>query len=266
MPVSGDFQFDAGGLMLGDGTDYAIVEIEGLDQPELRTSDAPNGQDEGAFFGEDFVDFRTIRLQLEVVKTTGSLLAAALEDLVEVTLPNADVLWKFQIPGSGVRRFTARCRTRRTPLDHDYARNLARVDLILHAEDPRLYSDTLVATNVPATNTQTAIPNGGTFPAPFVARFMGPCTNASPYRLINDATSSSIDLTINLAALAYVDVDILNRTAVSSTPSNVYSNITRFDDMDIPVGGATQFRSTASGTTGATIVTVSARNTYISAP
>lgn len=249
-----------GGLSMGAGTDYKILALEGFDSsPEATAQVSDQTEAHGAFVGTQFYGPRTVRVRLAVVGATRSALNANLDALRAVTsllgADTEDSALTWDEAGRVSRFVLARCVQRtipRTPSPR-YAECL--LDFV--ASDPRIYSTTTTTTDVPADGvTQVAVGNAGTFPAPFVAAFYGPATSAS-YRLIDDARSMSWDIQITLSTGHHVDLDGLARTAIRSTDgASVRSNVSRWDrGMDIPPGG-TQFRASASGTSGATLVKI----------
>lgn len=258
MAITADFQFEYEGFLFGDGTSYEVTSVEGLDLPPLRTQDTPYSAKHGAFSGASYFDGRLVLIDTEVVAASGAALETLLAALTDAVTPYAGVgVLKFQLPGQGIRRINAEVRDRRMRVDHDYARAVARPILQFYAADPRIYSDTLTAVAVGLT--ATALSNSGDFPAPTVIRFTNNSgSTISDPTVVDSARGREINLDISIGNGDYVELDGLARTAIRSTDgASVRSNVTRWDEMDVPPAGVSWTK-----TTGLT-VTATYRDTWI---
>ncbi len=268
--ITGDWQIERNGLLMGDGTPYDIRQIGGLSgAPGSSSSDRSLSQRHGAVAGEDYVTPRTVTVKFEIVSDE-STLTAKLDALNLAFAPSIDpVAIAYRIPGvagGGVVTSVAHCRKRDVQVDTVYARGLATVDLQLSAADPRLYGLTQktaqagtddVAT-VGLTFNATApfsfggaiapgsltVTNDGNFAEPFMMRVYGPCTDPVVTR-----SSDELFLEFNgtVADGDYLEIDTSDRTIKTNGVTNSYAMLDGSSTWFDLVPGANVLRLTRTG-------------------
>ena len=185
------FQFTFNGVSWGDGTDFDVYDISGLDMPGLRTADLARAQAHGTHPSRDWLGGRTISMSIEADSMTTdweSLLAGLITTVEELPLT-------FQIPGQSARRVYARCRRRAFVIGEEFSLGAGTLAVEFYASDPRQYDDTLSSLSTglptlsggltfpatapfvfgsPGTGGGLAAANAGSFEAPWVVVFNGP--------------------------------------------------------------------------------------------
>lgn len=159
--ITGDFQWELDGLLMGVGTPYAVTGFTGfLDQPPARSGDTARARQHGFFPEPDFADGLPLSLDLNIVATTSTTFTAAVLALESATYlqPVTRPLW-FQLPGHGLRVVNVKVRNRAIPGAQEYAFGVTRAALSFMAPDPLKYGPTQTAsTGFPA--------SGGGLPYP----------------------------------------------------------------------------------------------------
>ncbi len=149
MPLN-NYQISYRGVTMGDGTNYDLIDLEGLHDILIRDTDRDNPRTHGLVPGRHSADFKLIRCNLEVRGTAGStaheddliaLMDALSPDQFESPDETQDKL-TFQFPGEDEKFLFARPirRSRRRRNDTEFG--LAGVRFELKQYDPRTYSTT----------------------------------------------------------------------------------------------------------------------------
>ena len=131
-------------LLLGPGTPYDIINIEGLDLPGIRTGDVAKTLANGYWSGSDLLEGRTITIEMTVSSSDDTTQATNLDALISAFGPTgSERSVVFKLPGF-VSRF-ANCRVRKmaVPVNWDYHYRLPKVTVELFASDPLLYATSL---------------------------------------------------------------------------------------------------------------------------
>ena len=244
--ISSDWQAEFRGLLLGTGTNYNIIAISGLgDQPALVTSDRERLRRDGLIAGDDFLQGRSVLLELEIVETASTTFDDALDALMTATAPGqAEQPFVFKIPGiagGSAARINARPRKRSVPVNMAFHNKLAGVVVELEATDPRIYADVASSefTTLPSAGgglnfdltfpisfgavsvggTITAV-NAGTYSTPVVFRVQGPCTNP---RIENTTTSQTMAIAIDLSANEFLLIDTETRSVLLNGTASRFS-------------------------------------------
>nr|MCH9835585.1 hypothetical protein [bacterium] len=80
--ITAEWQIERNGLLMGDGTVYDLVNIEGLaGAPAAVPSDRALAQRNGSIAGEDYLSARSIILTFEIVDDNTSTMTAKLDAL-----------------------------------------------------------------------------------------------------------------------------------------------------------------------------------------
>ncbi|MGH6656636.1 MAG: phage distal tail protein [Actinocrinis sp.] len=157
--ITSDFQIqlgpDSGGLLLGAGTPYDVIELDGWDDlPPLSLTDVQRPNQAGAWAGPMYPQERVITLTLGVSGTVNGIgttsqaqYDANLSALRAATNPAQDstteVPFVVQLAGRQ-RQANVRCQQRAAPITQGYlSPGLDRVTLQLVASDPRRYGSTV---------------------------------------------------------------------------------------------------------------------------
>lgn len=143
---------DSGGLLLGAGTPYDVVEVDGWDElPPFDTTDVNKPTSDGAWAGPMYAQGRTITVTLQTAGTAGftgtpstAQYAANLAALRRATNPGADTTaetpFVVQLAGQQLMA-SARCQKRAAPTKQGYAApGTDQQVLQLYATDPRRYA------------------------------------------------------------------------------------------------------------------------------
>jgi hypothetical protein len=146
-----EFQLFFNGLTLGDGTNYDVVKIEGIDTPPaVNQTDADRLRDWGQFMGAYYSTGREVTVDLEISAPPGASDAtfrAAVEafNAAMQTLPLTELPLAFSLPGmaQATRFVNARVLARDLVIDYPYMRHLATAKVQFWATDPRIYDSAL---------------------------------------------------------------------------------------------------------------------------
>ena len=283
--ITGDWQIQRNGVLLGDGTEFDVSNITGLaGQPATVASERSLSRRHGSIAGEDFLGTRSMVLSFDVVSDTSSL-TSKLETLASAFGPSVnEVPTYFRIPGVGggtIVSCDTHVRRRSVPIDLAYSRGVARASFQLVASDPRLYSSTLKTDTASATEATTVgltfdatfdlsfggavspglieVNNAGTFAAPLTMRIYGPVVDPVVTRSSDGAAMS---FTVTVADGDWIDIDVQNRTVLLNGVTNNYSKLDVGSTWLDVSPGVDYFRLTRTGSDAAVLV-VSYRDTYV---
>ncbi len=149
------FQIEFGGLVMGDGTDYDLVTLDGLEGlPAMVQTDQKRPRAHGQFLGGMFASGRQVTAVLEVTAATDAAFRADLDALSNATtpLPFTETPFTYSLPGmTGARMVGARALDRAIIVDVDYVHRVAHAACRWWATDPLVYSD-------PAQTLWTSVP------------------------------------------------------------------------------------------------------------
>lgn len=167
-PSLANFQWQYNGLTLGAETPFGVLNVEGMDLPDIRNGDVNLPRDHGQLLGLDVLGGNDITFDLWMKTDELSLQASQLA-LAEATVvrPGEEIPLWFQLPNLPLLCVMCRPRKRPMKVDSDYAAaNIGKPELTLHATDPRFYAPGEALTLTLAT------PSGGLkFPVTFPVTF-----------------------------------------------------------------------------------------------
>jgi hypothetical protein len=141
-PELQNFQFEYNGVVIGAGTPYAVLNIDGLDLAEIRSGDVSWPRDHGQAKGLDLYGGRDIIFDVWM-KSDGTSLQSAQLALAAATvvLPFEELPLWFQLPNLPLLCIMCRPRKKLLKVESDYAAaNIGHPELSLHAADPRIYA------------------------------------------------------------------------------------------------------------------------------
>lgn len=282
--VTADWQIEYGGLLLGDGTVFDIVRVEGLlDLPEVQTTDRQRLRRHGLVPGDDFLGGRKVTVTLEVYGESPEQFATDLQALGAAVRPGGDELpLVFRIPGvaGGGRRWVS-CKPRRRslPVDLDFLYRMPVAVVEFHASDPRLYDASVTSgtSSLLTTDGGMAFPasfplafaatvggtvvatNEGTFPTPPQFRIDGPVVNP---RVENATTGEVLAIDLELAAGEWLDIDTEARSVLLGGTASRYSSLAAGSSWwELPPGQTpVTFRASTSSTA---LLTVTWRSAWV---
>jgi hypothetical protein len=178
--ITSDFQIqlgpDSSGLLLGAGTPYDVIELDGWDDmPGLSTTDVDRPAQPGAWAGAMYPQPRVLNLTLVVSGTVNGIgtpssaqYAANVAALRKATNPGADTTaespFVVQLAGTQLQA-NVRCQQRVMPITQGYASpGLDRATLQLVATDPRRYAPTVQSASCGLASTSGGLTYPITYP------------------------------------------------------------------------------------------------------
>ena len=256
------------GLLLGQGTPYAIYDIEGAGSPTVETGDISRPRDQGLQIGNDYLAGRDLVITGDII-SDGTSLQHAVAQLAIVTTTTYGYasteypMWinvpNLYAPGTSLAVASmVRPRKRDLPFDLGFSINeVAQFTLQMSATDPRFYSSVSNATTAASGSTVSALvslTNIGNYETRPIYTVAGPI--ASGWTLVS---SNGGSLTVNLALTSgqSVVIDTDQKTVVfnnGSTLSNARSYLGTSPTWWNCPGTATT-TATLSGTGGSSGVT-----------
>lgn len=196
--------------LLGAGSVYPVAAIEGLDIPDVRSSNIARAPGDGTIPGLDWYNERVVRLRMGIDATVDGLLAAKVNVLraafVRSTVP---IPLHFMLRGETKRYLMVLPRRYALVYDQD-ANALNAPDVIaeLVAPDPRILAAT--ATTITPGGTAT---NAGTFKASPVLTVTG--SAAGPIVIAKTTgTTGSVSITTAIPAAQQLVIDFRARTVL----------------------------------------------------
>lgn len=111
--VVADYQFELRLLLMGYGTSYEIGPgpISGFGQPRYKTADVEMMHADGSYGAADYKGSRTIRIPIDIVRSTAALAVTAFDALVTAWAPSAtDIPLYFRLPYWGKKYVNGRPR------------------------------------------------------------------------------------------------------------------------------------------------------------
>ena len=278
------YQFSFNGFLMGAGTPYPILKVDGLEAlPDLRVQDDNQGYNDGMFSGRDFLSGRTITIQMLTTAGNGNSAHANFNLLQQAMLPqqSGTGVLQFQLsPSDAIQRIDVRVRKRMTAIDPEYTYGFIQSVWTLFAPDPRYYDDKLQtlglsAVTIPGrTYNRTynlsfgggsgvvsgTVVNEGSWTTQPVITVNGPVTNPT---VGNSTTGKFVQVTTSLGASDSLVVDLSQRL-VTLNGSPVRNLLAAGSDwFDAAPGSSTFYFSGQNTTAGVSGATISYRNAYV---
>ncbi|WP_329318001.1 hypothetical protein [Streptomyces sp. NBC_01262] len=294
--ITGDWQIDFAGVLLGPDTPYWVSDVTGLGAPELRTQDVALATDDGAFPGVDYYSPRIVQIEAGI-RTPGDAAAAA-DALAALHQAAADpdvrktagalavlrVLW----PGRQARRLYGRVRRVEEISAAQTIYGWIPLTLEFHATDPRWHDDTPQQVTLPLDISQDAegfkaplvapittgiadpetrpgwVTNTGDLPAWPSIKITGPVSNPRVWIV---ETGQALELSITLGVGEYVQMDTRPGTRWvlrngSGNASSALTTSSRLDLFTIPAGKTSEVRWTATDYTNTSRLAIAWRDAY----
>jgi hypothetical protein len=203
------------GILIGQGTPYGIVKLEGFDKPKVRSGNTSRPRARGSFVGLNLLDTRTITLTFDVGPPFGSYgnLYGALQALRTACSTEGTTeypLW-VRLPNGPQMACMARVLQKSVPWDvvADLGQLAQNCSLQWEATDPYLYT-------VPTTAPSIGLPAGSgglSFPLSFPLRFGASNPNQITYTNTGDVPCFPV-LVINGPCA----IPAIQNTAVAGAP------------------------------------------------
>jgi hypothetical protein len=252
--ITGDWQIQLGGLLLGAGTPYEIDADTGLvgwdDLPGMDTSDVPRPAAPGSYPGDIYPSSRVVTVLMSVHGDGPGHAAniAALRATTTATLAGETPL-TVRLAGQALTA-GVRCLQRSIPTGVNYAAGRTPKAMIqLIATDPRRYTASASAETAPpaavggitwpvtwplvwapgATGGTATVVNTGDYPTPVTITLRGPLTTPAVYR---QDTGDVLELTTTMSA---GDVAVFDTLAGTLTMNGVPPTQGLLSDRSAPV-------------------------------
>lgn len=295
MATLSDLQFSYRGLVFGEGSEFGVNRVEGLEGFETRVSDADLPRSDGAIRGVDFVAPRLVTFELAIIELTGGAttyeqywaqIRAAFRPSRTEDLPLT-----FARPGMPERFIRAR------PVSLIRTETYRRYNVVgfppiaLRAADPRIYSAELHSANAAVyssvgggadfgldygvdftggVQTELVVDNAGDADAFPVVRFYGPtagtCTGVS---LTNTTTGQVLDINAAVASGQILTADMeaavtgANRLVVALGGSSRYGSWAQPRTPFALAPGSNVLRFEVDGTTTDMVANLQWRDTWL---
>lgn len=208
-----------------------ITQVQGMDTPEIRTTERDHEGTDGGFLDAEFEKMRTIVLEGQVIATVTTI-ETFLDTLKGNWAPRRSVVpLNFAHPGVSQRLLYVKPLGVRYDVAQARRYGVTDIQFMCQAEDPRIYDSALqemtLPQGVPITNgiafplafnfgfgsavspEGITVANGGNRPAPAVITIPGPVTDPVIY---NDSYSHALEFEIVVASGDYLEIDLGNRT------------------------------------------------------
>lgn len=217
MAVLLDEEYEFNTLIFGGDTDYAITEVDGLDDIELREDIINKSLDHGGFVYAQFLPPRRVTFEgfmgsddLVDLATKKDLLKRAMGPVL-VPLP-LGIKWSGEVQ----KRLNCVPVKRNIPRDLNAALGFNRFTLQFLAEDPRIYAETL--SSLVANGNAT---NAGTIPTHPLVTFEDAVLNP---RVTNTTTGLFVQVNENLVLGDSLVIDFAART-IKKNGVSVYNSL-----------------------------------------
>ncbi len=286
MQLGGSFA----GIPFGPGTNIAVQEIEGLDMPDLRTSNQPRALDHGMRLGRNLFGERTITISFGLYAPDGDQFDAVV-DTFSAMWANQNQEYPLVFDGD---RKVIYCRAHRATNPRIFtdttAQRLGFATIQFVATDPRIYSNDAsteafglgvssgggggaswplswpVVWTAPTTSAGGTfhVVNAGSFETPWLGQFNAGTTFITGPRVENVTTGQTLDFTsLTLQPGQYLKLDAHENSALLNGEASRYGTLSSQSKWFYLQPGDNEIRATArSATTGAAF-TITWRSAYI---
>jgi hypothetical protein len=240
-----DWNIEYNGLLLGPGTPYGVISIDGLDTPDFRIDDTVKMGDHGDFIYATYADKRIITTTADAIgiPATGDFENVISNLRAALGVPQADyVRYRYKKLGEAARvAFVKPTRGPKYQIDQGYNIGDAAWASEAQAGDPRLYDDVLQQLTVlpsvdsgftfsvafsinfgGGTTGSVNCVNSGSIDAPWLARISGPLTDLA---ITHQSLGRRIRVTTTLGVGDYLEIDSLARTIMLNGQASRYGSM-----------------------------------------
>lgn len=246
------------GLTFGEGTSIDLIEMRGLDLPNVRSSAFRYGTADGQAAGLRTYEPRTITAELEFSAAT----AAAFETLLDTVRralkrTDTDGVLVAELPGQVPKRIYCSVESRTTRVNLRWSYLFPGMVVQWVADDPLVYADATTTTDLDPGGGAVTVPNAGDEATRnWSAVIAGPATDPK----IAHANGTVLDFTgYSIAAAQTITIDAYAYTVKRETGVDVRDKLTRASDFFSILPGGSALTFTATGTTAATDLDVTVR-------
>lgn len=248
MPGLLDHQFNFSGVTIGDGTDFPLYEVTGLDAPDVRDSDEDRFDRDGSVGGKHLFGKRIVTVRCDIAKANATDLETSLNTLRGAykrdMYPNLEKPLYFKLPGMGERFVNARCTKRRIPVDERHARLNPEIVLEFRCPDPLQYAEALQTTTWSADATVQVLNNNGNMAMYPVIEM--DATATSPLNIVNDTLGRQITINQTFSAGTLI-VDLFKNTIKGDDGVDYYGNVNTLSKWWWLVPGNNSIRVVTNG-------------------
>jgi hypothetical protein len=248
------YQFEYNNLLIGHGTSYDVLEVNGLLGYDTRTDTANAFGRHGGSGGRHYAQFKNWNIKGTFLATTDADFQLKRQNLLAayapIVDPNSAINLAFMIPGAGTLICVTKCRCVgvNLPMQRDFALKHADYNIRMESIDPVIYNRVLNSQTFTMPSDTRTINNIGNAPANWIGTLTGACTNPI---ITNNETGQVISFfNMTLSASDVLIFDSSDSTVkLNGTPSSG-SLTTGFSWWYYNPGG-TSTSFTASGVSGA---------------
>jgi hypothetical protein len=251
-----------------------IIEVDGLDSAPFRQASRDHEGADGDFVDAEFESGRDIVL-VGSIYADGDTMESYLDSLKANYAPSRTLVpFYVKAPGVAERVLFVKPMGCRYNWTQDRRTGTAPVQFLVHAEDPRLYTNVLNSIVMAAGSTITSgrgynksynygygtivtVPDsysfvvGGNRPAPATITITGPCTNP---QITNDTVGIALQFIITLGVSDVLVVDLLNHTVMLNGTVSRRGTLQLPNWYLLPVGNNIFHYRNASGSTSTATV------------
>ena len=285
--ITQPWQIQRRDLLMGDGTEYDIVQIAGAaGTPATVPSDRALAQRDGSIAGQDWLSSRAMTITFEIVDNDTGSMTAKLDALSRAMAPTTDPEpLAIRLPGvanATLVTTNVHVRRRSVPIDNTFAHGVARATFQVSSADPLFYSIATTTTTAQASGgTSTVgltfpatfdlsfggaitpgaveVTNNGNYDAPFTFRIYGPVQDPV---LTRASDGAFLAFTKTLATSAdFLEVKTDDRTVTLGGTLNAYSTLDADSTWFDLIPGSNDLRLTRTGS-GAATIAVYSRHAY----
>lgn len=198
-PTLNEFEMEYNGLKFGANTAYGILEADGLGLEGMRSGDTGWPRDHGEALGLDVLKGRDLIIDLWV-KSDGTSLQHAQVELAKAFAPSPskELALYFKLPNLPVLSCMCRVRHRTFKIESDYAAGkILKVQLDLHAVDPRFYAQAQSSTWSSGTST-VSVNNEGNMETRAVVALKGPLKGSFHKLVVVENATLTPKVAVNL--------------------------------------------------------------------
>lgn len=273
-----------GWLFGGTGQGVQVLSVDGLeDLPTLRTQDEGRGYADGMFTGRDFLNGRTVVMQLQIMNDANGTMNTYIQQLKQYLISQTQGVGTLQIylPNRGVQRLYARVRRRSIRIDPDYTYGKSYATVEFFCPDPRVYNDIATTTTISLSSskyriypktfsytysygtgsgTSATFTNAGNYVSYPTITIVGPCTAPKIISTPSGNFLSFPTTTLTSSDAITIDTDLRTILLNGVAARNLLSTDSKWFGFDPQVATTVYYTSTA-GIAGQ--ATISFRDAYI---
>ena len=277
--VNQDYQYSFNNFTFGEGSDFWVTVIDGLDPVDSRVDINERPEDHGAYVYAGWNEVRKVVFQGDLY-AVGSYFANAVNTFRQAFASRRGLVpLYFKLPYETEKCVFVLPVKRSFNMDIPYSNGHLKWAVQFVAEDPRIYGADLITTTIgpttPAggidfsvdfdttfggtTGGQAAIINSGVANSPAVMRINGP---ASYPRIVNLTTGERTLIQGDVAAGDYLEIDYGLKTVILNGTTSRFHLLQQPHNWWLLEPGTQYIQFAASGTTGASSLVIKHRSAW----